>query len=164
LRLIALALLLVTYFTFDWMILRRLLRSWTAFVLKRLGRHTVSTEIGSQLFLVVDSEMYAMTANCTYADLFLVMAPFCWQAGLGPVENLRKLMKLALTIFFGNVMRTSLALHLKAEGVSWKLAHIVPDKLIHSAAVSSSVIASLRSDWEATANNALASKINELQG
>ncbi len=149
LRLVAMALLLVAYFSLDWMVLRRLLRSCTAFILQRLGHQTVSTNNGSELFLIVDSEMYAMTANCTYADLFLVLAPFSWRAELGPSANLGRLVKLALVIFVGNVLRTSLALHLKAEGVSWKLAHTLPDKLIHSAAVSSHVIATWRRDLQA---------------
>ncbi len=59
---------------------------------------------------------------------------------------------MALAIFLGNVLRTSLALHLKAEGVSWRLVHTLPDKLIHSAAVSSQVITALRSDWQAKAD------------
>ncbi len=152
LRLAAMAALLAAYFSLDWMILRRLLRSWTAFILQRLGHQTASANNGSELYLVVDSEMYAMTANCTYADLFLVLAPFIWRAELGPAANLRRLLKLALAIFLGNVLRTSLALHLKAEGVSWRLVHTLPDKLIHSAAVSSQVIAALRSDWQAKAD------------
>ncbi|MBE9507215.1 MAG: hypothetical protein IMY86_04130 [Chloroflexi bacterium] len=151
-RLVALALLLAAYFSLDWVLLRRLLRSCAAFTLRRLGHCTASVDNGSELLLVVDSEPYAMTANCTYADLFLAVAPFCWRAELRPAGNLRRLVALALAIFFGNVVRTSLTLHLTAKGVPWALAHTVPDKLIHTAAVGGSAIVAVRGDWEAAAD------------
>ena len=151
-RLAALALLLAGYFSCDWMVLRRLLRSSTERILRRLGHQTESVDNGSELLLVVDSEPYAMTANCTYTDLFLSLAPFCWRAGLPPSGNLRRIVALALAIFFGNMLRTALALHLRAEGVPWAIAHTVPDKLIHSAAVSSAAAAAMRHDWAAPAS------------
>ena len=79
LRLVALAFLIAIYFSLDWVLLRRLLRSCTAFVLDRVGHHTASIGAGSELFLVVDSELFSITANCTYLDLFLTLAPFCWR-------------------------------------------------------------------------------------
>jgi hypothetical protein len=149
LRLVALAFLIAIYFSFDWVLLRKLLRSCTAFVLGRAGHHTASIGAGSELFLVVDSELFSITANCTYLDLFLTLAPFCWGGGLRLSTNVRRLTALAVAIFLGNSARVSLALHLKAKGVPWALAHTVPDKLTHCAAVSTFMIAAVRNDWDA---------------
>jgi hypothetical protein len=151
-RLAAVAVLLAIYFSLEWVPLRRLLRSWAAFILRRLGHRTVSLDNGSELLLVVDSDLYAVSANCTYADLFLVLAPFWWRIGSRPSRNLRRLVTLALAILVGNVARTSLAFHLTAKGIPWRLAHTVPDKLIHSAAVSSAAVAAIRRDWDAPAS------------
>ena len=50
---------------------------------------------------------------------------------LRPRINGLHLVLLAAVISLANVFRVSLALHLDSRGVSWGLAHTVPDALIH---------------------------------
>jgi hypothetical protein len=102
--------------------------------------------------LAVDDKAYAVSANCTYLDLVLTLAPLYWRRMLRAPTNLRRLSVLALGILLGNVVRTSLALHLNARGVPWTLAHTVPDTLIRSVAVGSCVVAAVQDDWEQAAD------------
>ena len=146
-RLAAMALLIVAYVAVKWKPLRKGLRSGISFALQRLGHHVAYADTGPEL-LAVDAEPYEITANCTYLDLFLTLAPFCWRRALPPAVNLRRLSLLAAAVLLGNVVRVSLALHLNADGMPWGLAHTVPDTLIRSIAVGGCVIAAVRDDWE----------------
>jgi hypothetical protein len=147
LRLAALAFLLAGYLSLDWTPLRRALRSCVAFLLRALGHRT--TEVGGRtdLLLDVDGHEYAFTANCTYVDLVLTLAPFCWRGRLPRGDNLRRLSALAAALLLGNVARIALALHLEAGGTPWTLAHTAPDTVVRSLAVGGCVFSAVREDW-----------------
>ncbi len=126
-RLLVLALLIAIYYCHDWLFFRRLLRQQTAFILNLIGRRTVFIDCASNVFLDVDSALYRISAECTYIRLFFMLAPFFWRAGRRLLTNGRRLLLLAGAIWSVDLVRVSLALHLDGLGVSWTLAHTLPD-------------------------------------
>jgi hypothetical protein len=146
-RLAVLTLLIAAYLRTDWTVLQKALRSHIARLLRRAGHRTTEADVDTALLLAVDAELYAITANCTYVDLALTLAPLYWRRELPWSTNARRLAVLAMAILLGNVVRTSLALHLTSSGVSWTWAHTVPDTLIRSLAVGGGVLSAVRDDW-----------------
>lgn len=155
LRLVAMGGLLAVYYALEWRALRQGLREALVPVLGLLGHPSAPLDAGTDLLLVVDGRhAFAIGANCTYADLVLVAAPFCWRFGRPFSVNLLRLGGLAAAVFVVNLGRVAAALALFADGVSWPLAHTVPDLSIHGVFLAVVVLAALRSDHAAAPGTA----------
>ena len=102
LRLAVLALLIAVYLKVDWIYLRKALRSCIAWLLSSAGHRTTSVGQSTDLLLAVDKKVYAVSANCTYLDLVLTLAPFYWRRAQRAPANLRRLSVLALAILLGS--------------------------------------------------------------
>lgn len=147
LRLAALGILVAAYYALDWMALRLGLRRALVASLALLGHHSVPLEDASGLYIAVaGAGRFAVTANCTYADLVLITAPFCWRFGRPLAVNLWRLATLTAAVLSLNVARVALALHFYRRGASWFLAHDVPDLAIHYTAMIVVVLLALRRD------------------
>ncbi|MBI5827483.1 MAG: hypothetical protein HZB22_07150 [Deltaproteobacteria bacterium] len=147
LRLLGAGVLIALYYALDWSGLREVVRGAVAVFLGLLGHRAVSVDNGGEFYLLVDGyRSFAITANCTYADLALVMAPFCWRLRTPLLLNLSRLAVISAAIMIVNIARVVMAIDLYQGGVSWSLAHLLPDIAIHSASIAAAVWLALRSD------------------
>lgn len=147
LRLLGAGVLIALYYSLDWSGLREAVRGAVAIFLNLLGHSAVSVDKGGGFYLLVDGyRSFAITANCTYADLALVMAPFCWRLRTPLILNLARLAVISAAIMIVNIVRVVLAIDLYQGGVSWGVAHLLPDIAIHSAFIAAAVWLALRSD------------------
>lgn len=146
-RLLWAGVLISLYYALDWSALREAVRGAVAVFLGFLGHSAVSVDNGGEFYLIVDGyRSFAITANCTYADLALVMAPFCWRLRTPLLANLARLAVIAVAVMIINIARVVLAIDLYQGGVSWSLAHLLPDIAIHSASIAAAVWLALVSD------------------
>ncbi len=158
LRLAVLGLLVAVYYALDWVALRLGLRHAVVAALALLGHHSVPLEDASGLDIAVaGAGRFAVTANCTYADLVLITAPFCWRFRRSLATNLGRLAALTAAVLSLNVVRVVLALHFFHRGATWYLAHDVPDLAIHYTAMIVLVLLALRSDRIETSDTAAGS-------
>lgn len=147
LRLLWAGVLIALYYSLDWSGLREAVRGAVAVSLGFLGHSAVSVDNGGGFYLLVDGyRSFAITANCTYADLALVMAPFCWRLRTPLILNLARLAVISAAIMIVNIARVVLAIDLYQGGVSWSMAHLLPDIAIHSASIAVAVWLALGSD------------------
>ncbi|NIM14353.1 MAG: hypothetical protein GTO45_20145 [Candidatus Aminicenantes bacterium] len=147
LRLLALGILIVLYHSLDWTLLRLGLRRVVSLFLGFLGYVTAPVDQGSELYLLVDYNcFFELKTHCIYADVVLFTAPFCWRFQRAFTANMLRLAVLVITVQSLNILRVVFALHLYKGGVSWQLAHNVPDLVIHFTVISTAVLLALRSD------------------
>lgn len=145
-RLVALGLLVVLFYSQDWMFLRRLLTNAAGAALTRMGHTTTVGQDAGDLLLTVDGQVYGISPDCTYIDLVLIITPFWWRVGRGIRVNVLRLLVLAFAILAGNVFRVVFGMHFIAQGTSWFLAHDLPDMLIYWPSLAVAVILSIRHD------------------
>jgi len=147
LRLSALAFLVLLYYLISWTQFQRGLRNLVGLVLNLVGEESFRTGIGGApaLFLA-DGRVYAFTANCTYIELLLLAAPFCWRFGRPIGVNLIRLSALAAGLLVLNVGRLTMALFLNQHGSPWTLVHDAPDVLIHIAVIGLAALSALMAD------------------
>lgn len=147
LRLMGAGVLIALYYSLDWAGLREAVRGAVAVFLGLLGHTAVSVDTGGGVYLLVDGyRSFAITANCTYADLALVVAPFCWRLRTPLILNLTRLAVISAAIMTVNIARVVMAIDLYQRGVSWSMAHLLPDIAIHSVSIAVAVWLALRSD------------------
>jgi hypothetical protein len=130
-RLIAAVLALGAFYCSEWTSLRNAVGGSVGVLLSVLGDAPGSFESGTEPVLVVRDTRFAVTRNCTYASLFLVLAPFCLDRRRSPVVNLRRVLLLAGVLFMVNALRIAVAIELYERGTPWTLGHDVPDIAIH---------------------------------
>ncbi|MFP5285098.1 MAG: hypothetical protein ACLGI9_05105, partial [Thermoanaerobaculia bacterium] len=127
LRLLALGAALGLYYALEWRFLRTALCDALMWALPLLGHTAVPLASGSStLLLAGDRVGVAITANCSYADLILTLAPFCWRFRRGLGANLLCLAAVAAAVLPVNVARLVLAVHFTLGGARWPLAHDAP--------------------------------------
>jgi hypothetical protein len=147
LRLSSLAVLVVLYYSIKWIPFQTGLRRLIAVVLSLFGQWSSGTEIGGAPSLMfADGRVYAITANCTYVDLFLLAAPFCWRFRRPLGSNLIRLAGLAAGLLILNVGLLASALFLHQRGTPWKWVHDAPHLLIHITVITLAVLSALRAD------------------
>ena len=146
LRLTALAALLPLYYAFDWMPLRLAVRDALVAILPLLGHPAIPLTSGAWVGILLSQGSFEVTANCTYADLTLTLAPFVWRFHRPWRANAAALALLAPGVFALNLARLALAVDLHARGLSWDRAHHLPDTGLHMAVIALAVLLALRSD------------------
>jgi hypothetical protein len=157
-RLLAVAILVVAYYTVDWSPVQRVLTVLVASLLRALG-HAVGIDwSGPDPALELSGRDFAVTANCTYMDLALVLAPLCWRARRGLYRNALVVALMSMAVLLLNPLRVVFAIHLTIKGAGWTYAHTVPDLTIHGVAISLAAILAFRSDWRPAAGSRRSSR------
>lgn len=147
LRVLALGAALAVFYSFEWTWLRGWTRTAAAAVLIGLHHTATSLDAGSDLYLVFDGvHLFSVTRACTYVDLILVAAPFCWRFRRSLGANVRRLAALAVAVPVLNLVRVAVALHLYQLGAPWFYVHDLPDYVIHATFLAVTVLLALRSD------------------
>lgn len=147
LRLLALGAALGLFYSLEWSSLRAVLCDAVMWALPLLGHSAVLLTPGSSILLLTGGRMaVAITANCSYADLILTLAPFCWRFRRSLGANLLCLAAVAAAVLPVNVARLVLAIHFALAGARWSLAHDAPDLILHHLAIATAVLLALRSD------------------
>jgi len=138
------------YYALEWRPLRLAVSEGARGLLALLGHQAVSLERGGGLYLALtQSGAYEISANCTYADLVLVLAPFVWRFDASLGRNLGRLAAVAAAVFSVNLARVALALHFHELGAPWRLAHAVPDVALHALAIAGAVVLAVAADLAA---------------
>ena len=145
-RLAALAVLLPLYYAFDWMALRLAVRDALAAILPLLGHPAFPVGSGPAAGILLSQGFFEVTANCTYADLMLTLAPFVWRFHRSAGANAAALALLVPAVFVFNLARLVLAVELHARGLSWDRAHHLPDLGLHMTVIAVAVLLALRAD------------------
>jgi len=149
LRLVALALMVGVYCSFEWTLLRTLLGGLAVAILSGVGHQAGLAASGDQIFLSVDGARFSILAACTYVDLALTLAPFTWRMGRPLGSNLMRVFSVILAVLAMNVARVVLAIHLHTTGAGWSLAHDAPDHVLYFTALFAALLLSARSDGNA---------------
>ena len=124
-----------------------MLRSSVILILGLLGHFSTPIDIDDNIYLFLENgQAFSITAYCTYIDLVLIMAPFCWRFQSSLATNVRRLAALAATLLTLNVIRVSLAMHFQQLNAPWQLVHTVPHLMIHFSAITIIVLLALRQD------------------
>ena len=146
-RLIALGVLLALYDALDWMPLRVAQRDAVQWFLD-VTRHTtlICTCEGSPA-IHAGEQVYYYTAECTYLDLFLVVAPLIWVFGGSLRGNIVRIGVAAVVIVGANVLRTWASVYFNVRGVDWFYAHDLPDYIIWWPTVVGVALLTLRRDF-----------------
>ncbi len=141
------ALGLVVYYSNDWLPVRQALQRLLVAVFTVMGEPAVAAGTWGDPRLVVAGRAFAVTRNCTYVDLLLVLSPFAWRCGLSPASNLLRLGLLPFVVAGVDVVRIVLAIVLATSyGVDWRWAHFWPDYLLHWAWMSAAALFALHAD------------------
>lgn len=147
LRVLGLGAALGLYYALEWRFLRSALCDALIRVLPLLGHTAVPLARESSSILLAGGRVaVAITANCSYADLILTLAPFCWRFQRSFGANLLRLAAVAAAVLPVNVARLALAVHFTLGGVRWPLAHDAPDTILHYLVIVAAVLLALRSD------------------
>ncbi len=147
LRVLALGVLVVIYLIVDWRLVRLGLGSAVSLFLVLLGHTAAAIDAGGDIYLFVDhNHTFELTTSCIYVDLVLISVPFWWRFQRPPSANAWHLAVLTISVLGFNVLRMALALHLFQSGISWQVAHNIPNILIYFAVIAATVLLALRSD------------------
>lgn len=122
----ALALACGVFYGLDWIWLRGALTHSLVFLLEQSG-YAPQMHV---LEIVFPVARFPITAECTYVDLALCMAPFFWRDHLSFRRNLIRLTVLALTVTCLNEVRVLWAILGTLRGHSWFTAHDLPDLML----------------------------------
>ena len=122
--------LFVAFSLLDWGLAVKLTAYTATTALSSLCQH-MATAVAGRVELICDGHVFAVTKECTYIELFLITAPFIWRARQSSVVNLRRLLFVFCLIWFLNAIRMVGGLFLSVQGVSWQLAHDIPDWLLY---------------------------------
>ena len=80
--------------------------------------------------LSVEGNVHYYTAECTYLDLVLIIAPLLWVFGASLWRNTRRIAIAALVILGGNLIRTWASVYFHVRGMDRFYAHDLPDYII----------------------------------
>lgn len=142
----AVSLLILLYYSLDWIWLRGIFGAAVASALGYLGHHPISLDAGGAPSLLLKGQPFAITAGCTYADLLFILMPLTWRFRLALATNLLRVAFTALSVFALNLVRVVLALHAYTLGADWTMVHDVPDILIHFSSVLVALLLAVRND------------------
>jgi hypothetical protein len=139
-------LLLSLYYALDWVRLRRVVAACSATLLRAVGIEASGSEYGSSSALITEVGRFGISADCTYLDLFLILAPLLWRAGRPFTRNVGRLALAAAGVFAVNLLRIALAVRMVQAGASWTVAHGVPDSAIYYPTIAIAAVLAFRSD------------------
>ena len=94
----------------------------------------------------VGEHVFLYTAECTYLDLLMIVAPLLWVFGASRRSNLLRIAIAALVILGGNLIRTWASVYFHVCRTSPSRAHDLPDYLIWWPTVVVLAVLSLRRD------------------
>ena len=147
LRVLGLGAALGLYYALEWRFLRAALCDAVIRVLPLLGHTALPlAQESSSILLAGGRVAVAITANCSWADLILILAPFSWRFRRGLRANLLRLAAIAAAVLTVNVARLALAVHFTLGGARWSLAHDIPETILHYLIIVTAVLLALRSD------------------
>jgi len=112
----------------DWGWLQFLVRDAVAALLAGWGD---GVRLEGPDLLYLGERAHRISADCTYAELCLVVLPFLWFAGASTLRNVGRIAAVVLGIQLLNVARVTAAIHLGAAGVGKLWAHDLPDYLFY---------------------------------
>ena len=146
-RVSVLALLVGMFYALDWMPLRVVQRDVIGWSLRVAGYAPEAfVHEGSPAFCLADV-VYFYTAECTYLDLLLIVAPFVWVFGASRRSNILRISFAALVILGGNLIRTWSSVYFNVRGTDWFYTHDLPDYIIWWPTVAIVVLLALRRDF-----------------
>lgn len=87
-----------------------------------LGHPAIPLGSGLDVRILLGQELFQVTANCTYADLMLLLAPLVWRPRRSLAANAAVLSLLVPGVFVFNLARLVLAVELHGRGLSWDQA------------------------------------------
>lgn len=147
LRVATLGLMLLLFHASEWTGLRRLVRALILAILPLFGHTAVAFDSAAELALMVDGgEPLAVTAPCTYLDLWLVSAPFVWRFHRTLIQNGMALMTTAAAVLLVNLVRIVAVIHLAALGYPLSVVHHGSDWALHAVWIGAWVLAAVRAD------------------
>jgi len=140
---------LAVYYAFDWVPLQVAWHRAFALGLAAIGDPVQTVGRGSALLLLVDGKTFALTPNCTYLDLSLVLTPLLWRPGRRVGWNLGQLLAKGAVVATLNLLRVVGAIHLTvASGLGWHAVHFWSDLTIHVGMITAAALWALRTDWQ----------------
>lgn len=146
-RMLALVVLLTLFYAWDWMPLRVLQRDVVAWSVRVSGFATTSFVYEGSPALGVEGKVHFYTAECTYFDLLMIVAPFLWVFGASRRSNILRIGIAALVILGGNLIRTWASVFFNVRGTDRFYAHDLPDYIIWWPTVAVAVLLALRRDF-----------------
>ena len=149
-RVSALVVLLASFYAWDWMPFRVALRDVIGWSVRVSGHSPTSFVYEASPALSVEGKVHYYTAECTYLDLLMIVAPFVWVFGASRWRNMLRIAIAASVILGGNLVRCWAAVYLDVQGVSRFYAHDLPDYLIWWPTVAVVVLLALRRDFGKT--------------
>ena len=146
-RVSVLALLVGMFHAVDWMPFRAAQRDLVGW---SLGMASYAPEAftheGSPALRVGD-HAFSFTAECTYLDLLMIVAPFLWVFGASLWRNILRIGIAALVILGGNLIRCWASVYFFVRGIDWFYTHDLPDYIMWWPTVAVVVLLALRRDF-----------------
>jgi len=146
-RLTMLALLLALFYSWDWMPLRVAQRDVIGWSVRAAGYDPVAFVHEGSPAIRVAGDVYYYTAECTYLDLLMIVAPFLWVFGASRRRNMLRIAIAVLVILGGNLIRTWASVYFSVRGTDWFYSHDLPDYIIWWPTVAVVVLLALRRDF-----------------
>lgn len=146
-RICALVVLLASFYAWDWMPLRVVLRDVIAWSVRVSGYTSTSFVYDGSPALGAEGKVHHYTPECTYLALVMVVAPFLWVFGASRRSNILRLGIAMLVILGCNLVRCWAAVYLDVLGVERFYAHDLPNYAICSGTILIVVIAAIRRDF-----------------
>jgi exosortase/archaeosortase family protein len=146
-RISFLAILVTTYYAWDWMPLCVAERNAVSALLRVVGYLPEAFLHDGSPALRLGTESYLYTAECTYIDLLLTLVPFVWLFEGTILANMRRIAIAAIIILVGNLIRSWISVYLNLRGIDWFYAHDLPDYVIWWPTVVVVVVLALRRDF-----------------
>jgi len=125
-----LAFLLGAFYALDWMPLRVTQRDVIGWSVRAAGYDPVAFVHEGSPAIRVAEEIYFYTAECTYLDLLMIVAPFLWVFGASRRSNILRIAIAVFVILGGNLIRTWASVYFNVRGTDWFYTHDLPDYII----------------------------------
>ncbi len=129
-RFIALVALVGLFDAWDWMPFRVAQRDVIGWSVRVSGYNPISSVYEGSPAIRVGDEVYFYTAECTYFDLLMIVAPFVWVFGASRRRNILRIAIVAFVILGGNLIRTWASVYFNVRGTDWFYTHDLPDYII----------------------------------
>jgi exosortase/archaeosortase family protein len=134
------------FYCMNWMWLRVMQRDVTVWSLRKTGYIPVMLNSEGSPGIRVGAEMYYYTAQCTYLDLLMIVAPLVWVFGAPCWRNSLRIVVAAVVILVGNLIRSWASVYFNVRGADWFYTHDLPNYMIWCLTVSITVLLALRRD------------------
>lgn len=146
-RLAALPVLFLLFYALDWMPLRVAQRDAVAWSLERMGyAPAVFVQEGSPA-VKVGNDIYFFLPECTYVDLYFMVAPFLWVCGTTRRANALRLTVAAVVVMAVSLVRVCGMVYFNVRGMEWFYTHDLPDYFIWWPTVLVCALLALRRDF-----------------